>query len=117
MNKEINNEEIVQLNDHVVIELTEERTKLTNIYCYQIIDNYEHGRKDNANKVSSTSPLGIRLISSKVGDEGKYNVHEYHYQYKILDIIKGNIEQIEYNNITSTKLKTKEKTLKNNKKR
>ena len=112
MNKDINNEERVQLNDHVVIELTEERSQITKTYCYQIIANYEHGRKDNANKVSSTSPLGIRLISGKVGDTGKYNVHDYHYQYKIIDIIKGNIEQKEEKNTTTTKPKTKAKTIK-----
>lgn len=109
MEKEINNEERVALNDYVVIELTEERTKITNTYCYQIIANYEHGRKDNANKVSSTSPLGIRLIASKVGDTGNYNVHEYHYEYKIVDIIKNN-EQINNESVVETKPKTRIKT-------
>lgn len=112
MEKKIKNEERVQLNDIVVIELTEERTKITNTYCYQIIADYDHSRKDNANKVSSTSPLGIRLISSKVGDEGNYNVHEYHYQYKILDIIKGNKEQLEENNIAKKHPKIKVRTKK-----
>ena len=113
MNKEIGNEEIVQLNDYVVIELTEEKSNITKTYLYQIIDNYEHGRKDNANKVSSTSPLGIRLIAGKVGDTGKYNVHEYHYQYKIIQIIKNKNMKIEKNNIKKNKPKTRKKTIKN----
>ncbi|MEE3343109.1 MAG: GreA/GreB family elongation factor [Bacilli bacterium] len=110
MNKENNDEKRVQLNDIVVIELTEERTKqLSNTYRYQIIADYDHSRKDNANKVSSTSPLGIRLISGKVGDTGKYHVHEYHYEYKIVDIIKNN-EQINNESVVETKPKTRIKT-------
>ncbi len=109
MEKKIKNEERVQLNDIVVIELTEERTKITNTYRYQIIADYDHSRKDNANKVSSTSPLGIRLISGKVGDTGKYHVHEYHYEYKIVDIIKNN-EQTNNESVVETKPKTRIKT-------
>ncbi len=112
MNKEIQKEEKVEINDYVVIELTEEKSKITREYCYQIIDNYEHGHKDNANKVSSTSPLGIRLIAGKVGDTGKYNVHEYHYQYKILEIIKNKNEKKDNDNVIGEKPKTRIKTIK-----
>ena len=41
------------------------------------------------NKISYVSPIGEKLISSKVGDELSYFINEYECHFKVLDISKN----------------------------
>ena len=95
-------EKIVEINDYVVVDLTEVKSNVTYRYLYQIVDDYDFDIGNKINKVSTISPLGSRIILAKIGDSGKYNVHEYHYKYQIIDILKNNEKEIK-------KVKTRKK--------
>ena len=110
MKEKMNNKELeekVEINDYVVIDLTEIKSNVTYRYSYQIVSDNNLEKRDNYNKVSVTSPLGSKLLSGKIGDEGKYNVHEYHYKYNIIDIIKNKEETLNQDILPKTKIRKK----------
>ena len=88
-------EETVNIGDNVVVDITELKSQIINRNIFQIVENYKYNPKDDLNKVDVISPLGRKLLHSKVGDKGKYKVHEYEYSYEIINIIKRTNEKIE----------------------
>ncbi len=87
-------EKRVEIGDIVFLSLTNLQSGKSYDYFYEIVEKYIYNPKDDFNKVEVTSPLGSRLISSKIGDSGEYKVHEYDYHYEIKDILKRTNEKI-----------------------
>ncbi|MBR3161202.1 MAG: GreA/GreB family elongation factor [Bacilli bacterium] len=103
MNNIVNQkEEIVNIGDFVIIDITELKSKITTRNCFELVENYKYNPKEKINKIDVISPLGKRVLFGKVGDNGDYKVHEYNYHYEINEIIKMDNE--------------KEKTISNNSK-
>ena len=108
MNKDINNEERIEIGDYVKIALTDKGANITNNYFYQIVANYKPDPRNDLNKIDTKSPLGSKLLYGKVGDTGEYRVCGYHYKYEILKIRKPINEKITIDeDFTKEKPKTK----------
>lgn len=92
----VNNEQEkrVEIGDIVFLSLTNLQSGKSYDYFYEIVEKYIYNPRDDFNKVEVTSPLGSRLISSKIGDSGEYKVYEYDYHYEIKNILKRTNEKI-----------------------